>query len=75
MEHDPASHGFVDGGILDEGAGRYPPRHVEVDGLVAELAALAQVFELDALDLNVLEALAEDRMSAQLSFATVRSRP
>jgi len=48
---------------------------VEVDGVVAELAALAQVHELDALDLDLLEALAEDRMSAELAFATVRDRP
>jgi len=48
---------------------------VEVDGIVTELAALAQAHELDALDLDLLEALAEDRMSAKLAFVTVRDRP
>jgi len=48
---------------------------VEVDGIVAELAALAQVLELDTLDLDLLEALAEDRMSAEQSSRPVRDRP
>jgi hypothetical protein len=42
---------------------------------VAELAALAQILELDTLDLDLLEALTEDRMSAELTFVNVRDRP
>ena len=75
MERDPAGHGFVDDRILDEGAGRHLAGHMEMDGIVAELAALAQVHELDALDLDLLEALPEDRMSAELAIATVRDSP
>src|SRR5215472_14719253 len=33
-----------------------------MEGVVALLAALAHIFELDPLDLDLLEALAEDRM-------------
>ena len=60
MQDDPAGHGFIDRGILDEGVGRHLARLVEVEGIVAHLAALAHVHEFDALDLDLLEALAED---------------
>ena len=66
MERDPAGHGFVDDGILDEGTGRHLAGHVEMDGVVAELAALAHILELDALDLDLLEALAENHMGAEI---------
>ena len=65
MQHDPPGHGFIDRRILDEGVGRNLAGHVEMDGVVAHLAGLAQLRELDALDLDRLETLAEDHMGAE----------
>ena len=65
MQHDPPGHGFIDRRILDEGVCRNLAGHVEMDGVVAHLAGLAQLRELDPLDLDRLETLAEDHMGAE----------
>ena len=65
----PAGIQFVDRGILDDRAGRHLAGHMEVDRVVAELAALAEIDKLDALDLDLLEPLAKYRMPAEVIAA------
>src|SRR5262249_22530184 len=74
VEHDPARHRFVDGRVLD--VGRVRVRRivfrlsgvVEVDGIVPDARALAELFELDPLDLDKLEALSDDHVAPEITL-------
>ena len=52
MNGHPARHRFIDRGILQKGIRRRLPHHVEMDGIMADAAALAQLPEFDALNLK-----------------------
>src|SRR6516162_5546541 len=65
----PSGHRFVDGRILDKGAWRCLARHVEMDRIMRQPPALPHLGELDPLYLELEEALAEDRMRAEIIAA------